>query len=234
MTVLQSQISGEAKEPQLWQIFELERSIDARNIIFEYYSLWSRKVASKLYSKYACAGLEWADFSQFCALGLLMAIERFDLSKGTPFKAFAYPYMVGRTLDGLQCFFNERVRHGRDHRGAERLESIAIQDTAFESVVDAVVGLAFGFFLESGVVQDELPNNSVQDSFFQAETLACIKNIVSSLDDPERGVLKAHYFQNMKFADIAAMLRVTPSRVSQIHSKGIKAVRLIYEQIYDA
>jgi len=59
------------------------------------------------------------------------------------------------------------------------------------------------------------------------EAIARLEREVGCADRPpqERRVLEEHYFEHRPFADIAAALRLTRGRVSQLHKRGIERLR---------
>ncbi len=215
----------------LWQEWLDVGDIAARNELFEFYLPWSKKVAGGLFVKYRTPGLEWGDIVNFCAIGLLDAIDRFDPHVGTPFEAYAYKFLKGGVLRGGKCFMEEKVvTPSRARTTTERVESTSDTNDSFDAIVNAVVGLAFGHFLESGVVDGDLQKRSAADQYAQQQDFGKIAASVSRLEGPTQFVIRSHYFHQMKFTEIADVLQVSRARVSQLHHRGLRLIRQFYEE----
>ncbi len=67
------------------------------------------------------------------------------------------------------------------------------------------------------------------EQFYDGVALREIKRrlveLVDALPDQERRVVKYHYFQNIDFTEIAAVLGVTKGRISQIHKRALVLLR---------
>ena len=58
-----------------------------------------------------------------------------------------------------------------------------------------------------------------------AETKAFLVDAVGALPARERAVIALYYYEGLKFGEIGKILRVSESRVSQIHTDVLKALR---------
>ncbi|MDQ6683976.1 MAG: sigma-70 family RNA polymerase sigma factor [Pseudomonadota bacterium] len=68
------------------------------------------------------------------------------------------------------------------------------------------------------------------DQHYQAIELAQLRRkvveIVDRLSAQQRTVIRYHYLQDHSFEDIAVLMTVTRSRISQIHRQALEALRL--------
>jgi RNA polymerase sigma factor for flagellar operon FliA len=93
------------------------------------------------------------------------------------------------------------------------------------------IGLAVCRLLEGTGMVDVGANaeNSVIDQRYQAVELARLHRrtleLMSQLSPQQRTVIRYHYLQDHAFEEIAEMMSVTRSRVSQIHRQGLAALR---------
>ena len=69
----------------------------------------------------------------------------------------------------------------------------------------------------------EQPDESIQ----REERLAILQQAISELKDQQRTVLSLHYFEDLNARDIANVLGVSESRVSQIRTKALAELRRI-------
>ena len=59
------------------------------------------------------------------------------------------------------------------------------------------------------------------------ETLA---QAISTMKENEQLVLSLYYEQNLKMKDIAAVMDITPPRVSQIHARAVQKLKVLMEK----
>ncbi len=199
------------------------------------YTPFVRRLAAKCYARRVSNELEFADFMQFGMVGLLEAMQRFSPERGARFESFAAPRVEGAILSGAQTLseFQQQVMT-RKEVVRERSRSLAAPRTepdgrgALERLADLAIGLALGYALEdAGIYADNertMPDNAYQrlEMTQLSDKLAVL---MKQLPSKEYTVLYRHYFQQLKFEDIAQQLGLTKGRVSQIHHAGLKHLR---------
>lgn len=188
-------------------------------------------------------------------IGLMNALEAFEPARGLAFSTFAVPRIRGAILDELrrQDHVPRSVRrktrdisHARenltrifgrpagDREVAEHLgidldtlwrwhseTESAIQISLDQSATDhdGEVGLSpesFMFDAESNVEEDI---NREQEG-------EILKEALHKLKAQERTVLTLYYFEELKLHEIAEVLDLTESRVSQIRAKALSKLRI--------
>jgi RNA polymerase sigma factor FliA len=75
------------------------------------------------------------------------------------------------------------------------------------------------------LVGDE--GTDAEDDMTRDQELAVMKQAIMSLKEQERNVLALYFFEEMKLAEIARVMGVTESRVSQIRTKALARLREI-------
>lgn len=203
-------MSMEAEEQELWRRYRDEQDVQARDYLFLRYSSWARGVAASVARKLRPGILEWQDHVQNARIGLLEAMSRFDVSRGTEFMAFAKPRVRGAVFNGVRA-----LQAGSGTRGAhvsDRLASLSQggSDDPVSDFIDAVLGLSIGYLLEEGA-----------DITAEVESGEILLNALSQLPVRQRQLLISHYLRQVPFQDIAAEWRVTKGRVSQIHKQAL-------------
>ena len=215
-------------EQALWRNWCAARGPQARVALFDFYAGWSRILAGHFCARDPHPLAEFADYLSLSSLGLLQAIDGFDPARGTRFKTYAEPFIKGAVLKGLSCYIKDRQQTTR-----ERIGSVARQagEDDFATIVNLTVGLAFGYFLEHGIL-DADPHDNDPSSLYErqsgAETLAYL---VDQLTAGERQVITGHYYQQLSFVQLSELMGVSKSRVSQLHGQGLKKLRGLYEQV---
>ena len=78
-------------EKELFKEYALTRDIEIRNELINRH-LYIAEILSK---KFLNKGIEYEDIYQVASLGLIYAIERYDVTKGFEFSSFATPTIIG-------------------------------------------------------------------------------------------------------------------------------------------
>lgn len=76
---------------ELFKIYKDTQDSDIRDILIEEH-LYIAEILSK---KYAGRGIDYDDIYQVASIGLIYAIDRYDLSRGYEFSSFATPTIIG-------------------------------------------------------------------------------------------------------------------------------------------
>ena len=87
--------------------------------------------------------------------------------------------------------------------------------------------------LNAGNPEVELRNrdeNSPEDELLEKEKKVILTQIIEALPEKERLVITLYYYEGMLLKEIAEVLQVTESRVSQIHSKVLAKMRTKLER----
>jgi RNA polymerase sigma factor FliA len=187
-------------------------------------------------------------------MGLMSALESFDLSRGLAFSTFAVPRIRGAILDELrrQDHVPRSVRRKTRSiaTARETLTGVlgrapAMEEIAAQLGVDArtlwrwqadVEG-AVHVPLDSGpthhdgttaAVPAELLGSGEEladDRLAREEDVSRLRDALMRLKEQERTVLSLYYFEELKAREIAEVLGVSESRISQIRSKALIQLR---------
>ncbi len=82
--------------------------------------------------------------------------------------------------------------------------------------------------------QDFLPDDRAMgaDEFLERkEDLAALRRLVDDLPCPSRQVMAWRYFDNLSFKEIAQLLNLTESRISQLHTAALMRLRRRAEKV---
>ncbi|WP_349735328.1 sigma-70 family RNA polymerase sigma factor [Pseudomonas jessenii] len=225
--------SNEGNDEQaLWRNWRDSKTDAARSRLFFFYGQWLRMIVGFLYSRYPHPLAEWGDYVNLASIGLLQAIDRFNPELCTRFQSYAEPYVKGNVLKGLSCYVSDQRRYYR-----ERLESISgtqedgRTESDLEQVANVAIGLAFGLFLESGIVDQEPKDNNPLSLYEVERESDTLNECVKLLSANERQVIQGHYHQHLSFTEISELMGVSKSRISQLHAQALKNIRASHERI---
>lgn len=212
-----------AAEAQLWRQYRQDSDLIARDRLFSQYMPWAASIGRSVYRRISIYSLDSEDFVQNAELGLLDAMSRFDPGRSVEFRAYAKSRVRGAVFNGLRALLSERGVSNDDTRYAERLAHLHRSDVdAFDSVVDAIVGLGIGYLL------DHAKNEGSEDAYAYVkrdQTNATLVQAVGRLPERLRHIVTEHYFNHVPFRDLADAMGVTKGRVSQLHHDALNRLR---------
>ena len=184
-------------------------------------------------AKYRYPLAEWSDYINCASIGLLAAIDNYNPDLNVPFEAYAYPRVKGATLNGLAVYVSESKKNtdiaDSAAQYALRLDDDYDNEDPLINVIDAVVDLALGRFLELGVVINEEPDNSPQSYYESDASINVMYELLDQLPERERFVITSHYLHQMEFQLIAEILQISAPRVTQLHHQALRRLRNLYE-----
>lgn len=166
--------------------------------------------------------VEEKDFFQFGVEGLSEAIERFDPEYGTKFETYAIQRIRGKIIDELRKL---QIKPRNNYQNQDP-NAIVYKNVSLNQTFDSDDGFTLSEIIPS---DSETPDNEY-NSLEQKELL--VKEI-KALPERDRLIITLYYYENMNYKEIASVLDITVSRVSQLHSKIMKELRKKIERQYD-
>jgi len=187
-------------------------------------------------------------------LGLMAAMNAFDPDRGLAFSTFAVPRIRGAILDELrrQDHVPRSVRRKtRDITAARNVLAAKLCRMPEDSEVAEALGVDVQTLWkwESDVegairVPIDRPasdrgethtspldllhtdsDSAVDEKLGREQEVAMLREAILKLKEQERTVLALYYFEELKLHEIAEILGLTESRVSQIRSKALSRLR---------
>ncbi len=211
---------------------------------------FARSCAAKLPSY-----LDRDDLQSAGVLGFLRAASRYDGAKGASFRGFCAVRIRGAVLDELRRWdWAPRSVH-KNYRRITRVTSILIEQlereptpreladalhvemeelNAFVSMAQPRHVVSFdetndnrsgeeGLSLAERLADHAIPSPDAR--VLNAEGLRQLRECLRKLPKTQITVITLHYLKDVPLRDIAAMLCVTPSRVSQLHHQALARLR---------
>ena len=225
------------EDAELWRRAHQLGSVEAREALFAEHIVFARQVAARHLRDKRSGDIEYLDLCQLAYAGLLEAIDRFDSTRGVPFRGFAARRITGSILDGIAKMSEVREQAAyRNRIRTERIRSLATEDPeglstleAMDALSDIISGLALGFMLEgsglTGVEGDLDERPSAYESLAWKETIKQLAGELSLLPDREKAIIRHHYLNGMTFDQIGNLLKLTKGRISQLHRAAIATLR---------
>lgn len=222
-----------------------------RETAIERYGPMVRRAAGQLAARLP-ANVDLDDLAQAGMIGLFDALTRYEAGQGAQFETFAMQRVRGAMLDELRGadWLPRSVRRSqRAIESAIRAAEQKLRRAPNESEIAAELGVSlreyqqmladargaqlihledFGDddgdegFLERNLPADVPdPSEILGDSRFRRALVDAIER----LPERERLVMGMYYEQDLNLKEIGAVLGVTESRVSQIHSQAVARLR---------
>lgn len=195
--------------------------------------------------RYRNKQVEYDDLLQLGALGLVKAINNFDLNFNVKFSTYAVPMIAGEIKrfirdDGaikvsramkslcnkIKIYINERTMEDKSPSVKEIAEHFGIDEQEVVFALDSnkyPVSLFEKFDDDNNqCVIDKLPSNENNDDLIDKILL---KDYINSLPEREKKVIILRYYRDMTQSEIAQMLGVSQVQISRIESKVINALK---------
>lgn len=199
-----------------------------------------------------------ADFDELVScgtIGLMNALDAFDISRGLAFSTFAVPRIRGAILDELrrQDHVPRSVRKktrdlsgarenltrifGRQPTDAELAEHLGIDLATlwrWQSETESAVQISLDHTPAEHESYTPHPieplandgDTGIEDEITRDQEREILRDALVQLKDQERIVLTLYYFEDLKLHEIAEVLELTESRVSQIRAKALSRLRV--------
>ncbi|KMT21718.1 FliA/WhiG family RNA polymerase sigma factor [Clostridium cylindrosporum] len=199
-------------------------------------------------------GVEQEDLVSFGIIGLIDAIEKFDVSKGLKFETYATLRIRGAIIDELRKISwisksafsklsqlnqarenleNQLNREPNDKEIAEFM-SITVEEVRnIQTYVNYVSTVSLDeviFKLDDDDIQfknmlEDEKSPQPQKILEENEQIDILKEAINMLNDKDKLVLNLYYYEKLTLKEIGKILEISESRVSQLHSRAIIRVR---------
>ncbi len=202
-----------------------------------------RRIASHICSRLP-ANVELDDLFQEGMTGLLDAIQRYKPQPNLSFEAYASTRIRGAIYDA--CRRDDLLpRHQRDkldqlEKATRRLEQVLGRMPSEQEVADAlampledyhgIVDSLVNVLPLDEVPEDMLPTDPYGDPMqllASRQFMLRIVEILKRLPDKQQMVMALHYQEDLSYREIAAVMNLTPGRISQLHTEAMIAIRAL-------
>lgn len=211
-------------------------------------------LVSSICKKFVNRGYEYEDIFQIGSMGLVKAINNFDVTFNVKFSTYAVPMIIGEIKrflrdDGMiKVSRNTKVLAKKLHYDKEELtkkldreptidELAEFSKVSKEEIVFALESASSMQYLYDTIHQDEgspvllidkLSENAEQDDEM-IDKLA-LKEAISSLDTKARQIIMLRYFKDKTQIQVAKMLGISQVQVSRIEKKVLGIMRKHLEE----
>lgn len=234
-----------------WKLWREEGSLEAKQALIETYLPLVDYVSNRL-SIGLPKNVSKEDLASYGIMGLIDAIEKFDYQRGLQFETYGSWRIRGAMIDALRqgdwvprsvrekakkiedAYQKLEQLYLRSVTDAEISEYLQVSEAEFHQMVQDIAVTTVCSIDDPireedsetrlSLLIDEKAKNpeSKINEFFLKETLA---KAIERLTEKERTVVSLFYFEELSLSEIAEVMNLSPSRISQLHSKAILRLR---------
>lgn len=238
---------------ELWKKYKKTDDPAMRSALIVSYLPLVKYVLGRI-SLYLPPHLDSEDLTTSGIIGLIKSVGEFDLSRKIEFTTFAVPRIRGAILDELRShdwvprsarkkasIITSAVNSlmEKNDEPPSRDEVAKVMGISIEELDKMMSDVSFASFLSlEGMrsdsddgqmkVVDSIKNpkaTSPLGELENSEEKELLDRAISQLPKQEKIVVMLYYYQNMMLKEIAKLLKLSKSRVSQIHNKAITTLR---------
>lgn len=247
-----------------WARYHRNGSPEARQKLLDLYLPLVRSVAGRMAMGFP-RSVELQDLINTGVIGLVEAFANFDPERGVKFETYAVPRIRGAILDELRALDwvprstrakarnidratneleNDNGRPPTEDELASRLEMTHEELMAAMDDVSSTTVLSLDEVIYRDEDNRQVPrieavedrgDTSVLNQVLKDELRAFLKVAIGRLTEQEKLVVALYYFEELTLKEIGAVMKISESRVSQIHTKSVAKLRgLIHERFESA
>lgn len=249
-----SQNPKNIKNQDLFFLYGKTRDIEVRNQIFDKY----KYMAEIISRKYSNRGIEHDDIYQIACMGLIYAIERFDISKGFEFTSFATPTILGE----IKKYFRDK---GWAIKVPRKIQEISkkvndynnflasqlnraptikeIAEYAHSTEEEVLEAFEAGKMFNSQSLDEKFDMSNDESDislmdvvgsddkyYIKIENEDFIKKSMDKLNELERKIILRRFYSNKTQSDIAKELNISQMTVSRIEKKSLEKLRIEFNK----
>jgi RNA polymerase sigma factor for flagellar operon FliA len=241
----------EDKYREQWREYKQTGSVEARNDIVLAYIGLVKKIVLRFKGSYNNYG-QLDDMISQGMIALIDAVEKFDPGMGNKFETFASLKIKGAVIDFMRkqdwiprnqrslvkelntaydALYAESGKEPAAEAIAERMGvSVAQLDKIMQKRHNAMMlsyeeAINEKMMTASPLLTEQKDADAPEAEMLREELKQKLTEAVGRLNEKERTVVSLYYYENLKLKEIAGVMGITESRVSQIHSAALMKLR---------
>lgn len=238
----------------LWASYSKQKTPEVKAKLIEAYFPLVRYIAERLASTLP-ASVEVDDLTSMGTFGLIEAIDRFDVSRGFQFKTYCTARVRGAILDSLRTndwvprlvrlrvnLVDKTLRRlhadlGREPTAIEMSDALGLSLDAYRALREEASPVSMLSLTDESADDPEGGSRMIDlvrdeksvDPRDEQQRLDVKDLLFRGLSEKERTIVAMYYYEGLSMREIATMLRLTESRICQIHAKVMKRLKEMHE-----
>lgn len=248
------------RQQELWKKYIVDKKPAIKEqLIIEYADL-VKFVAGRL-SIYFGSNVEYDDLVGYGVFGLIDAIDKFDLAKKVKFETYASVRIRGAIIDSIReqdwaprslrkkgkelekAYFEVENQLGHSASDQEVAEKLGITSDDLSKLLHEVnmsQMVSLEDFLEQNHETGFDPLSMDRDTNMPEQRMEVVElqetlaEAIDKLPEKERTVVTLYYYEELTLKEISMIMKVSESRISQLHTKAILRMRGKLERMKSA
>ncbi|NLI89189.1 MAG: FliA/WhiG family RNA polymerase sigma factor [Epulopiscium sp.] len=234
----------------MWKEYSLTKSPEIKDKLIIHYAPLVKYIAGRL-NMYLGENVEYDDLISYGVFGLIDAIDKFDPDREVKFETYASLRIRGSIIDHIrkmdwvprslrkqekdlrEAYTELENTLGRPATDEEMINHLGISPEEFHKISkDANIAslTSLEYHMEQGrnaEISDTNPNQlgSPEAHMEELETERMLAAAIGQLTDRERKIITLYYYEELTLKEISAIMGVSESRISQIHTKAISRLK---------
>lgn len=241
-------------EVKLFKEFNETGSIEARNKIVEENLNLVGIIANKVYNQFGGVVCK-DDLESYGVLGLIDSINKYDISKGYKFSTYASKRIRGEMIDNVRRLDwlsrQSRARVTKLNNEVNKFNNKFDREPTYDEL-SKIMGLSVEDIhkiykdsytsnfrsLENDIDFDVVYNSGNEhtidpyDRYTEKEKKELLTKSIDKLKKNEKIVISLYYFDELTHSEIAEILGLSESRISQINTKAIQELKKDLGELY--
>lgn len=232
---------------ELWKNYKETGDLELRNEIVLKYGGLVKSIVRRV-SSVSGSYTEAEDLTSYGIIGLIKAIEKYDLEKGVTFETFATYRIRGEIIDFMRrndwvprsvrkkildvevasnSLANELGRQPTEEELSTKLEIGSGELSQTFTEMERYSLISFEEMIYDTVkIDSEFPDFDTPEGHLQEnELLDMLAKSLDELPERERLILTLYYYEELTLKEISGIIGVSESRISQIHSRSIEKMK---------
>lgn len=240
---------------EIFRLYGKTRDIEIRNFLVKKYLY----IAEILAKKYTNKGIDYEDIFQVASLGLIYAIERFDVERGYEFSSFATPTIIGeikkyfrdkgwairvprRIQELSKRIYTTKTSLQQTLQRTPTIEDIAIElECSIEQIVEAIEASQVYSPKSLDISYDNHGDDKdiqlidiigKEDKVFGIiENREFIVKCMEKFNEVEVKIVEDRFFRNNTQIQVASDLGVSQMTISRMEKKIIRKFRKEFDKL---
>lgn len=234
----------------LWKGYKQEGDQEAKNELIVHYVSLVKIIAGRLFVQYN-HNVEYDDIVSYGILGLIDAIEKYDMEKNNKFETYANFRIKGAVIDHLRSLdwiprslrqkYKEYERavcemqnrsSGADYSDAELAKLMGISELELSKLESSLMTFSVASLEEKfenrkeiDLLDDESDESNPEKILLEKAIKEQLAGSIDKLGERERTIISLYYYEELTYKEISEIIGISESRISQIHTKAITKLR---------
>ncbi len=244
---------------ELLELYQEEKTIEIRQELTMRYLYLVKAIAAQMYSAFA-GKIQMEEIINEGVIAVMRGIDRYDISRHNKFETYIAMRLRGMIIDMIyknRYLPREFKKKGMAVENARNELAASLGRTPSDEEVAQHIHIDVGKLrkiqdkmnlmnvLSLDMVTEESESGwSVQlasqdtskqpeEHYLDGEASRVLAQAVEKLEKKEKTVISLYYVENLNMREIAAVMNVSQSRISQLHSAAIRKLKTYMEEYYN-